>query len=308
MVGEIPVYLNRKRYEEESSSPWSVNKSDDFELGRERKRTPANVPNSYHDDKFQPVSRQNNKTRSRMDLGLERSINTSSFQVEGSPLLNNNSQQNESSLPKQFGKKNEPFCIQKCQYMDIDYKNSLVTDNLHPFEQFDIRPYERRSNAKPGAHWQVKGRDEFQPVSRQNTKRRNRVDLGFQRSNNTSSFQVEGFSLLNNNSQLDESSQPNQFGKKNEPFYVQKCQSMDIGSKNSLVMDNLHPFEPFDICPHERRGNAKPGAHWQFKGRDTVKVMEHVAEAINYRVLRPGMVLLKNYITLHEQVLFYSKC
>ncbi|KAG6595567.1 hypothetical protein SDJN03_12120, partial [Cucurbita argyrosperma subsp. sororia] len=124
--------------------------------------------------------------------------------------------------------------------------------------------------------------DEFPPVPRQNTKRRSRIDLGSERrlKNSTSSSQME----------------------RNEPFSFKKHRSPDIGSKNSLATANLPPIESFDICFPERRGKSKHRYSWQSKDRDTMKVMEHADEATNGIVMRPGMVLLKHYIPLHEQV------
>lgn len=193
-VGSLPVYLNPKERELKSLSPPSVNKCDDFELGRNKKGIPANEPKSYHYDEFLPVSRQHTK-RSRIDLGFKRGL---------------------------------------------------------------------KSNVR--------------------------------------SFQMERFECLN-----DESSLPNHFGKKIEAFYFSKHQSVDIGSKESVVADKSLPIEPFNIC-FPGRGNVKSGASWQVKGRDTVKENDCFVETTNYRMLRPGMVLLKHYMTQREQINIVKTC
>lgn len=141
--------------------------------------------------------------------------------------------------------------------------------------------------------------DESLPVHRQNT-RRSRIDLGSKRDlkSNARSYQVERLEFLNDSCQEYKSSLPIHFGKKNEVF-VSKLQSLDTGPKESVVTDNSLPFEPpFDICL-PGGGNVKHRNIYVVKEGGTVK---------DYRLLRPGMVLLKHYITPREQVFSCFNC
>lgn len=170
-----------------------------------------------------------------------------------------------------------PLSVKKCDYVEVGS------------DKFGIS-----SNEPKSYHY-----DEFLPVSRQNT-RRNRIDLGSKRDlkSNARSFQVERHEFLNDYCQEYESSLPIHFGKKNEVFFS-KRQSLDIGSKESVVTDHSLPFEPpFDIC-FPGGGNVKHRNFWRVKDSGTVK---------DYRLLRPGMVLLKHYITPPEQVLSCFNC
>ncbi|KAL4021512.1 hypothetical protein IC575_020313 [Cucumis melo] len=170
-----------------------------------------------------------------------------------------------------------PLSAKKCDYVEVGS------------DKFGIS-----SNEPKSYHY-----DEFLPVSRQNT-RRNRIDLGSKRDlkSNARSFQVERHEFFNDYCQEYESSLPIHFGKKNEVFFS-KRQSLDIGSKESVVTDHSLPFEPpFDIC-FPGGGNVKHRNFWRVKDSGTVK---------DYRLLRPGMVLLKHYITPPEQINIVKTC
>lgn len=78
--------------------------------------------------------------------------------------------------------------------------------------------------------------------------------------------------------------------------------------RNSDCGEGLQVAEPFDICLPQRRKSFVHKTLWHEKNKDVQIEMENSVEEETDRVLRSGMVLLKGYITLNEQVQIVKKC
>lgn len=156
------------------------------------------------------------------------------------------------------------------------------------------------------------------------TKRRPRLDLrcgqgtedascSWSAKNGSSSHsQLENMTMSEFTKQWDEFALPTQFGKKRIPAYVKKS---DLGhsyttnagaNSNSNCSKDLPKIESFDICLSASEESAvvlKPSLHTRNYG-SWKEVVKHKVKGANHKILRPGMVLLKHFITHNEQVLF----
>lgn len=109
-------------------------------------------------------------------------------------------------------------------------------------------------------------------------------------SEGVNSSELEGIDNFNISSLLEEHSLPSHFGKKVGTSYVQKTprgqsKSNNVGStKNSGSSEGLRKVERFNICLPRNRG---------------LETQE---------ILRPGMVLLKRYISLRQQINIVKTC
>ncbi|EOY04520.1 hypothetical protein QUC31_017227 [Theobroma cacao] len=134
--------------------------------------------------------------------------------------------------------------------------------------------------------------NEFPPLTlkgRNSNNRRTRSDSGFEpRHKAVDSSEHKG--IANSLSLQDKCSLPSHFGKKVVNIYVPKSVSGEskskdvVGTKNTDFSEGLPKVERFDICLPTRR-----------------------AFGIQ-KVLRPGMVLLKRYISLCEQINIVKTC
>lgn len=127
------------------------------------------------------------------------------------------------------------------------------------------------------------------------SKRRNRIDLrSEQRTRDINSSQLECTNML-------EFSLPTQFGKKRTPPPCVKRYAAD--TNNAQCAKGSVKVEPFDICLSncENSGALKTSLHE--KDAENWNDVGFNIEGTIQRVLRPGMVLLKNYITHKFQVL-----
>lgn len=117
-------------------------------------------------------------------------------------------------------------------------------------------------------------------------------------------------------SQMRECSLPTEFGMKRKHHpRAEKRHSVPQNlkyahvTKNSDCSKGLHNCEPFDICLSESNSALQASFRArmmenQNEAEDMVEFAnpEHNVELADPIVLRPGMVLLKNYVTLSEQV------
>lgn len=127
-------------------------------------------------------------------------------------------------------------------------------------------------------------------------KRKKRIDLRLESEqlvSDINSPQLEGKSVSNSTS-------PNTatpFRKKRVP----KSHSSQTVTKDTYKLDSsegFHNFEPFDICfSRNRNYEARKGLPYE---------REQTKEGAREGVLRPGMVLLKNYLPLSDQVSNYA--
>ncbi|CAH9103195.1 unnamed protein product [Cuscuta europaea] len=144
-------------------------------------------------------------------------------------------------------------------------------------------------------------------------KRKPRIDLGAQielhsdptiqkiDSRRLSSLDPERDSLL-----------PSSFGKKNVYAGRSKSKLEKISSSSKVEVKKkckevLNMYEPFDICLSESREEVTLEAPLQRKEGEKQPEADQSIENSGM-ILRPGMVLLKNYITLDEQGSIIKTC
>ncbi|KAE8099059.1 hypothetical protein FH972_017070 [Carpinus fangiana] len=108
-------------------------------------------------------------------------------------------------------------------------------------------------------------------------------------------------------SQEDRSFMPHHFGKKRKHGDGERLQHGL--NKFSDSLKGLPKVKPFDICLSGIRSCAKYTGSLNGKNRENLNEMGHIkVEGTKQRILRPGMVLLKQYITLSEQVEMVKNC
>lgn len=149
------------------------------------------------------------------------------------------------------------------------------------------------------------------------SKRRTRIDLGArfelpsdQTVEGIGSQKIQGSRILNSLDHERDSLLPISFGKRSVSFGDNKLKlrkayspSRFGGTKRSLV-EALNMNEPFDICLSESREAVTLEAPLR---RNVMEKQSDVDQRIEERiVLRPGMVLLRNYIPLSEQVMLWG--
>ncbi|XP_059642459.1 uncharacterized protein LOC132284375 [Cornus florida] len=154
------------------------------------------------------------------------------------------------------------------------------------------------------------------------SKRRTRIDLRSQfeqkyeeESGDVGSMQLETTPIAKSTSLQDDYSLPTSFGKKRVPspnrkpkHYKKFPAYSGTGSVgNSVSAESFAANKPFDICfaksiksvVHQDSSHRKSRKMWISK--------EHSTD-VTGQILRPGMVLLKTYITLSEQVKIVKNC
>ena len=123
---------------------------------------------------------------------------------------------------------------------------------------------------------------------------------------NDGSFQLVSMTMSRFINQWDEFPLPSQFGKITKTAHVKKpsfAQSYYTGAGTNYNSD-FPKAKTFDICWSESERSAavlEPSVHT--RNYESQNELGHKVERTSQRVLRPGMVLLKNYITHKEQVL-----
>ena len=165
--------------------------------------------------------------------------------------------------------------------------------------------------------------EEFPPLSASigtscKAKRRTKIDLGAQpdrrveeTQGDISATQLQASPIPNVRNEEDESCLPTSFGKKRlPPIKIHKYRQTHNGylagdGKTDSATEALPVLEPFDICLSKIGRSSIMKASLNAKNIEKQIEMEHSMES-SCQVLRPGMVLLKSYITLHEQVLLVS--
>ncbi|CAK9144497.1 unnamed protein product [Ilex paraguariensis] len=151
-------------------------------------------------------------------------------------------------------------------------------------------------------------------------RRRTRIDLGTQlwqrpkdRARDSRSLQHGTSFIANSTSHQDGPSLPTRFGKKHMLPSIRKSTLNQThpahasGNENSACVKGLPVVLPFDICLTKSRNSAKCNASLYAESRDYHNELEHSKEEAG-QVLRPGMILLKNYLALTEQVETVKKC
>ncbi|XP_028769491.1 uncharacterized protein LOC114726940 [Neltuma alba] len=103
----------------------------------------------------------------------------------------------------------------------------------------------------------------------------------------------------------EKSSFPNHLGKNSEVGYVER-RSAQRNLNNALAGYKVDPpdIKPFDICVHRRRNSGLNSSLHSNKGRCT-EMQEGLAEKM---ILKPGMVLLKHYLSPKNQVELVRTC
>ncbi|KAI4353512.1 hypothetical protein L6164_002456 [Bauhinia variegata] len=135
--------------------------------------------------------------------------------------------------------------------------------------------------------------------------RRTRVDLGSHSEHNSRTSSERNASsptkkspATNFTSDLHESSLPSEFGKKRRNVYQNHSPAGD-------KLDSLFSYPQFDICPLGKGKDALLGASLHGKIKESCTENQGVTEQT---ILRPGMVLLKDYISHNEQAEIVESC
>lgn len=100
------------------------------------------------------------------------------------------------------------------------------------------------------------------------------------------------------------SSPPTEFGKRNKSSHSRgPKRGGQLGFGNSGYLRGLKKFEPFDICKSDVTNPVNLNSPLHVSNRNTLDEIKHSMEGNTHKVLRRGMVLLKDYLTHTEQVL-----
>lgn len=166
--------------------------------------------------------------------------------------------------------------------------------------------------------------EEFAPLSggiafTSKTKRRTKIDLTTEgekklkeRPRDIGVSQIEASCATNLNSNEDESLLPTSFGKKQHHFPMKRQKQRristgySVGNVKTDSARGLPLLESFDICL-SKVANSLPDSSLNENNIEELIEIEHSAD-ITGQVLRQGMVLLKGYITLSEQVQIVKIC
>lgn len=120
--------------------------------------------------------------------------------------------------------------------------------------------------------------------------------------------QLESPPTTDSTSELDEWSLPTSFGKKNVPYSKRRAKFNRSyppcveEERNSDCFDYSQVVEPFDICLPRNGNPVGLKSSSPKKSKQNMIEMENSIEE-SEQVLRPGMVLLKSYLTMSQQVL-----
>ncbi|GMH26374.1 hypothetical protein Nepgr_028217 [Nepenthes gracilis] len=121
-------------------------------------------------------------------------------------------------------------------------------------------------------------------------------------------------SSLMQTSEFEEYSLPTSFGKLG-PSHAKRSKLEPRDLKNAVTSRNSnskHPgssiLKPFDICQPEKEDLVKLKASLIAKDKEKGIEVRPLGEGPRQKVLRPGMVLLKNYITLDTQISLVRRC
>ncbi|GKV04377.1 hypothetical protein SLEP1_g16536 [Rubroshorea leprosula] len=144
-------------------------------------------------------------------------------------------------------------------------------------------------------------------------RRKTRIDLGSeQKKGDIRSPELEGLNISNIASPCDELSLPTKFGKRathREKSPSGRSQSRNLAStKSSNCSDESVKVDRFYICNHRIRefdghNDSINESNWQNRME-----MDATLEGNEHRVLRSGMVLLKHYIALPDQIKIVETC
>lgn len=143
------------------------------------------------------------------------------------------------------------------------------------------------------------------------SKRRTKIDLSTEhepRSDEVGSFQSEVLASLHSGDNENISYLPTCFGKKRGPStsrsskFHQANPKYGNGKKSSSSTKGVNIDEPFDICLSEPLEQDFLEPSMYERNREKQIEAECLLEE-NGQLLRPGMVLLKNYISLDVQVM-----
>ncbi|KAK3017490.1 hypothetical protein RJ639_005994 [Escallonia herrerae] len=240
-----------------------------------------------------------------------------SIQVKTSPTADSITQLPESSLPTSFRKKraSSSYWRPKLHQAYHAVQNSNYDKGLPVVEPFVMGHFESRkpANCKPLLHkecmenWTEKEHptEDTGPLLRAPPEQR--LDGG---PRDDGSFQFESSASDNSTSKQDESSLPTNFGKShvsssNRRFKHQSYPEHMVGFRSSGSGRDLPMVETFDICLSGRRKSSKYKPSLTEKNNGNK--LEHCIIETG-QMLRPGMVLLKSYVTLSKQVNIVKKC
>lgn len=156
---------------------------------------------------------------------------------------------------------------------------------------------------------------DFPPLSNAKNPSRKKVrnDLGLDwRKEDNTSPELKGLNTANAASLSEEISLTKKFGKKveyRENSYSDQVKSgRSAGTKDSDCSEDSVKVERFFIC--NRKVRSFGGRNVSIQGNNLLSSieMDQSIEGTEHRVLRPGMVLLKHFITLPDQIKIVKSC
>jgi hypothetical protein len=89
----------------------------------------------------------------------------------------------------------------------------------------------------------------------------------------------------------------------NDQLSQEKDPNIVVSAGDSGYSEQQAVVEPFDICLPKTGTTLKLKPSLLVKNREKRNDVRRAADGVNGRILRSGMVLLKNYLSLHDQVL-----
>nr|XP_034900286.1 uncharacterized protein LOC118038096 isoform X2 [Populus alba] len=94
----------------------------------------------------------------------------------------------------------------------------------------------------------------------------------------------------------------------NDQLSQEKDPNIPVSAGDSGYSEQQAEVEPFDICLPKTGTNLKLKPSLLVKNREKRNDVRRAADGLNGRILRSGMVLLKNYLSLHDQIKIIKLC
>lgn len=94
----------------------------------------------------------------------------------------------------------------------------------------------------------------------------------------------------------------------NDQLSQEKDPNIVVSAGDSGYSEQQAVVEPFDICLPKTGTTLKLKPSLLVKNREKRNDVRRAADGVNGRILRSGMVLLKNYLSLHDQIKIIKLC
>ncbi|KAJ6932833.1 hypothetical protein NC651_008300 [Populus alba x Populus x berolinensis] len=94
----------------------------------------------------------------------------------------------------------------------------------------------------------------------------------------------------------------------NDQLSQEKDPNIVVSAGDSGYSEQQAEVEPFDICLPKTGTTPKLKPSLLVKNREKRNDVRRAADGVTGRILRSGMVLLKNYLSLHDQIKIIKQC